>query len=272
MIAVLSPMEAEIKNTEKHFSRLVNTGEEFRVVRSLGYGEIEKTGGERESVFLGVTGVGKVLTASAVQEVITRLSPRIVFFGGIAGGIAEDLETGALVIAEDAVQWDMDVTDDKIKRGEVPFLRPGGGIQKNGFVVLDKKLQDAALSAAEVLAAADELPEAKNRPAVHGLVQLRKGRVATGDTFLGRDAVHTKELIRRDFKADVVDMEGWSAACVCALNGVPLLLLRIVSDTIQGDRPKDIRKFINRSSELLSKIFLDVAQREKGSPGAGVDG
>ncbi|MFP4492247.1 MAG: 5'-methylthioadenosine/S-adenosylhomocysteine nucleosidase [Spirochaetaceae bacterium] len=263
MIAILSPMEAEIKKTAEYFTSFKRSDENFRAVSSLGFGEIERGGGERESVFLGVTGVGKVLTASAVQEVITRLSPRYILFGGIAGGIAEDLQTGALVIAEDAVQWDMDVSDGKIKKGRVPFLGPGGGIQKNGFVNLDSGLQAAAVSAAEDVFEGRRISTAATVSGAEHSVQLRRGRVATGDTFLGGNAVHTKEKIRREFKADIVDMEGWSAAGVCALNRTPLLLLRIVSDTIRGDRPKNMRKFIDYSSVILAELFLEIAKSEE---------
>ncbi|MFO7849251.1 MAG: 5'-methylthioadenosine/S-adenosylhomocysteine nucleosidase, partial [Spirochaetia bacterium] len=224
---MLSPMKAEIKKTAQGLGSLKGGEEHFKTMHGLGYGEIGRTGEEPEPVFLGTTGVGKVLTSLAVQELIIRLAPRIILFGGIGGGVAEDLETGSMVIARDVVQWDMDASEVGVKKGKVPFLKSGAGIHGQGAVELDRELQEAALTAGKEY------------------TQLRKGRIATGDTFLGKNSVHVKEMVRREFEADVVDMEGWSAACVCAVYDTPLLLLRIVSDTLQGGRPKDIRKFLS---------------------------
>lgn len=68
-------------------------------------------------------------------------------------------------------------------------------------------------------------------PAVTG---LRTARLATGDTFVNSSTLRGE--LARD--SDLVDMEGYSLAAVCSEFGVPLTLLKQVSDN--ADESSDI--------------------------------
>jgi adenosylhomocysteine nucleosidase len=228
----------------------------LRAVRGVWAASFERDSGDTEELVFAVTGVGKVLTAVSLQEVILEYAPRMVLFGGTAGAAAEGLEIGDLVVASETVQWDMDARAARLPRGTVPFLgksvaggavdmiaggrRTAAGSRDRSVISLDPDLRAAALKAAE------------------GLAAVREGKVATGDTLVAGGLGASKREIREEFDADVVDMEGWAAAYTASLYGIPLLLLRVISDTAEEGRHGNIRKVIASSSRLLSRVFEGV--------------
>lgn len=67
------------------------------------------------------TGVGKVAAALAVAHVLTRFRPSESFFLGVAGALDPSLRALDLLLAEKAVQWDVDLTPFGRKPGETAF-------------------------------------------------------------------------------------------------------------------------------------------------------
>jgi len=63
-----------------------------------------------EGVLVAETGVGKVAAAMAVAHVLTRFAPKESFFLGVAGALDPGLRALDLLLAERAVQWDVDLT------------------------------------------------------------------------------------------------------------------------------------------------------------------
>lgn len=66
------------------------------------------------------------------------------------------------------------------------------------------------------------------------LTELPKARLATGDTFVNTTALRA-ELAR---ESELVDMEGYALAAVCSEFGVPLSMLKQVSDN--ADETSDV--------------------------------
>lgn len=167
--------------------------------------------------------VGKAAAAAATAWALARFAPRAAFFAGVAGALAPELTTGDLLVARDAVQWDVDLT---------PFGRaPGELATGERFIPAD-----AALSRLLVRVAGG-----------------RTGRVASGDRF-----VNDGELaawIRTTFGADVVEMEGAAALWTARRLGVPMGLVRVVSDAATAGSEGDFAAFLAEGSARMAEVL-----------------
>jgi 5'-methylthioadenosine/S-adenosylhomocysteine nucleosidase len=150
------------------------------------------------------TGVGKVAAAAATERVIHLERPDGIVFVGVAGGLAADLHQLSVVIARDAVQWDVDITP---VNGGLPGTLNDG----RRFIPLDAVGAKLALEAANALE-----------------YHARLGRVASGDAFLADK--ERSRWIKETFEADAVEMEGAAALQIAHDHGVPMVLIRVISD------------------------------------------
>lgn len=171
---------------------------------------------EGASVLLAECGIGKVNAAALTQALLIRGATRVVFTG-VAGAVHPDLKVGDIVIASDAVQHDVDVTGLGYEPGEVP----GSGLSWGADPHLVATAEEAASG-------------------VLG-VQVRVGRVASGDTFLASAAAAAR--LRSEFGAVCAEMEGGAVAQVCARWGVPFVIIRSISDSADHGANVDFRKF-----------------------------
>ncbi len=191
-------------------------------------------------VLLCVCGEGKTNAALGTEAVILRYAPDALLFTGVAGGIAEDLKAGNLVVADSFVQHDYDISALGYKPGYIVNL---------DTVVLTP---DAELSAALLRAAQVCSGDAHS---------ARTGRFATGDCFVG-DA-GSASRIREMFGADCVDMESAAFAQVCWLNGCRFAALRAVSDNGDGTAFRNFREFltfaVGRTVDTVEAFLREIA-------------
>ena len=179
------------------------------------------------------TGVDKVAAAAVTATVIALHAPKAIVFVGVAGGLAADLKQLAVLIATDALQWDVDITP--INGGEVGTLNDG-----RRAIALD------AIGSRLALAAALEL----------GL-PARAGRVVTGDSFLA--SADKAAWLRETFAGDAVEMEGAAALQVAHDHGVPMVLLRVISDGAGDAAALSYSDFLPQAAEraaLVAAAFL----------------
>ena len=216
VIAVLCALPQEVRGL---IDGLGNAERQVWAGRELYLGRIS-----RREVVVGHTGVGKSLAAMVSQHVIDTYRPDVLVFSGIAGSLNPCHSIGDIVIAEDAVQHDMDATKFGFRRGEIPYER----IQA---VESDPRLVDSALA---------WKPSAR---------RVFSGRILTGDQFVADDA--TREYLRISLRGDAVEMEGASAGLVAHLNGVPFLLARVISDKADGKTPPAFRRFLADASAAI---------------------
>ncbi|MFN4071680.1 MAG: 5'-methylthioadenosine/S-adenosylhomocysteine nucleosidase, partial [Thermus caldifontis] len=163
-------------------------------------------------VLVAETGVGKVAAASAVAHVLTRFPVKESFFLGVAGGLDPSLRALDLLLAERAVQWDVDLTPFGREPGETAF-----GVR---FFPSDPSLLQRVEEAARDLG----LP-------------VRRGVVATGDRFLA-DREEARRLAQLH-GAQAVEMEGAAALMVAWRFGHPMALVRAVTDGAGEEAKRD---------------------------------
>lgn len=98
-------------------------------------------------------------------------------------------------------------------------------------------------------AADGALLAAARRCAPEGSVE---GIIATGDIFV--DDAATKEAIARDYGTICCEMEGAAIAQVAALNGLPCMILRCISDMANGDAGMTFQQFEHIAAEKAAKM------------------
>ena len=160
-----------------------------------------------------------------------RFNPAQSFWVGVAGALNPELKTLDLVLAQDAVQYDVDITAFGRARGE---LATG-----ERFIPADPGLTSRVMRTALAMG----LP-------------VYLGRIASGDRFLSnRDEA---EEVRRVFAADAVEMEGAAALWTARRMGLPMALLRAITDQAGGEAPIAFEAFLESASERLASLVVRV--------------
>ena len=86
------------------------------------------------------------------------------------------------------------------------------------------------------------------------LTELPKAKLATGDAFVNRSDLRD-ELAR---ECQLVDMEGYALAAVCSTFGVPLTLLKQVSDSANEESKGTWANVLDRGARQLASAATDL--------------
>lgn len=176
------------------------------------------------------SGVGKVNSARVAQIITDKFDLSFIINIGSAGGLNEDLNIGDIVLGETLVQHDFDVT---------AFGREKGFIPETGkFFESDKNL----------------LEKCKNIKIDNQKIVV--GTIASGDIFLTDSTL--KEKIKQDFNATCVEMEGAAIAQVCALNKIPFIVIRSISDIPNGKNEIDFNEYLELASKNCAKFISQL--------------
>ena len=177
------------------------------------------------------TGVGKVAAASVTTRVILEHKPDAIIFVGVAGSLAPELKTLSVVVASEAAQWDVDL--------EIINQTPKGTLNDGRqFIKLDARGSQLALEAGERLG-----------------YQTKLGRIVSGDSFLA-DAAKAAWLCET-FHADAVEMEGAAALQVADDHGVPMVLIRVISDGAGDDAAHTYTNFMEAAAERAAQVVAN---------------
>ncbi len=206
-----------------------------------------------QDVVLALSGIGKVAAATTATALIERFQAARIVFTGVAGGVGEGVAVGDIVVAQDYVQYDMDVSP-LFERWRVPGCS-------------EVRLQcDAELTAMLVGAVNHCLISARGH-FEHKLVldvpRLHVGLLASGDRFVG-----SPELVRSvceplaaaGHPVLALEMEGAAVAQVCLDYGVPFAAVRAISDRADATAHVDFNAFLeqvaSRYADAIVQVFL----------------
>ena len=64
--------------------------------------------------------------------------------------------------------------------------------------------------------------------------------------------------IRNKFNADCVEMEGAAIAQVCYICNIPFIIIRSISDVVNGTNTIDYDKFAISSANKVAKLLNDI--------------
>lgn len=183
---------------------------------------------EEKEVVLVKSNVGKVNSARVTQMLIDIFDIELVINVGTAGSVNNSLEIGDVVVATELVQHDFDVT---------PFGRKLGEIENIGESI---KVEESLLN-------------------LFDNINVRKGIIASGDKFIVNR--EEKDNIRTTFDALAIEMEGASVAQVCYLDKIPFLVIRSITDKLDGSSKIDFEKFLELSSKTAAAILKEVLKK-----------
>ncbi len=179
------------------------------------------------NVVLTTCGIGKVNAAIYTQILLSKFSIDLVINTGIAGGIASNVQRGDIVIASNVTYHDVRPTQ-----------------MKNCFPFLESFEADSNL-----------IKFAEG--ACEGSYTYHIGRIITGDSFVADD--DHKQVLRSDYDPLCVEMEGAAIAHTCAVNKVPFVFIRCISDNADSKAPIDYQMFeqvaADKAARIVSKML-----------------
>lgn len=174
---------------------------------------------------------GKVAAAATASRLILQYNVDRIVFTGLAGGVDPARKIGDVVVATDLIQHDLDARP-LFPRFEVPLH------DRYAFAT-DEAAREIALDAAHEFIR-DELPSVIP-PELGHLFDGDGPRVAQGPVLSGDQFICDPDrlaALRADLPgAQCVEMEGAAVAQVCYEEGIPLTVVRTISDTADHNAP-----------------------------------
>jgi adenosylhomocysteine nucleosidase len=245
VIAVLGAMTVEVELLEQEL-----TDKKERTIQGVRF----TTGSFKDKrVVLAHSGMGKVNAAMAATLLIEGFRPTHVLFTGIAGGLNPDLRTGDVVIGTKAAFHDYgEWTPDGFRVGRT--VDPFTGKPNPLFFPADAGL----LGAAEAVAADVKLVAVKTGRGER-VPRVVPGVIVTGDAFVASPA--KQEALRKEFNADVTEMEGAAVAQICWQRRVPCLILRSLSDDAGAKAAANERHFVNTAAQNSARLVKGLVGR-----------
>ena len=180
-------------------------------------------------------GVGQVNAALNTYQAIQSLHPSLVVGIGTCGALRDELRVGDLLIAGSVVQYEVDLRRFGLKRGELPGAGgvPGGA--------LATEFPSWSWDAGERL--------------------FTSCTLGTADRFLVANDRRGAEYLQDELALDAVDMESYAMVAAARKASVPVAILRTVSDTSHGARPRSYPTFLTESSERMFQGIMALIAR-----------
>ena len=189
---------------------------------------------EEEECVLVECGEGKVNATRTTQIMIDNFKIDKLVNVGSAGAINEDLNVKDVVIADKLVQYDFDISGLGYEKGEICNI--------GKYIYCDKTLVEECKKAIENI---------ENES-----YKVVIGTIATADSFCDKPEI--AKMVRKEFNAECVEMEGAAVAQVCYLDKIPFLVIRGISDTPNGNNKIDFRKYLEIASKQSAKILQNL--------------
>ena len=223
MIGIIGAMTVEVEQikalmTDKRTDKI--SGIEFVCGKLFG-----------KDAVAAVSGVGKVNAAVCTQTMILKYAPSLVINTGVAGGLDENLKIGDIALSCCTAEHDMDTT---------PLGEPKGFI--SGLETVKIKADEKALEDFKKVLTDLEL-------------NFVVGPVASGDQFI--NSPEEKERIKTEFSAVCCEMEGASIGHVCAMNNIPFIVLRAISDGADDNSHLSFPEFVKMAADNSIKVLAE---------------
>lgn len=177
-------------------------------------------------------GVGKVNSAICTQTLILIYKPNFILNVGVAGAIKENINISDVIIAENVIQHDVDISAFAgRKKGEIS----GIDLIK---IPCSKWLTEKIFHSTA---------KSKN-------LSIHIGTILTGDQFINSSEKLLE--LKTTFNGIACEMEAGSIGHVCYYNSIDFAIIRSISDRADKKSPIDFKSFV-KSSSKNSAIILD---------------
>ena len=230
LTGILAPMPEEIDILLKHMhvEEIYEAGK-----RKFYLGTIKG-----KNCVVSLSRIGKVASAVTAAMMIQHFKVDRMIVTGVAGGIAQDLNIGDIVIAQTCLQHDMDCRP-LFPQFEAPLLG------KARFECDALLVEQARQSCEEFLK--KELYDFVSRTHLEELgihaPKVLTGTLVSGDQFIG--TIDQLNRIKSEIPdAYFVEMEGAAVAQVCYEYDIPLVVVRSISDKADAIAHVDFSNYI----------------------------
>lgn len=190
---------------------------------------------------------GKVAAATTATNLILEYKVDQIIFTGVAGAISAELNIGDVVIAQRLFQHDMDARP-LMRRFEIPLTG------KTSFEIPDENTRQMADAVHHFLLNNREFRKRLAENDINN-PKMMLGDIASGDLFVSGTEMKN-ELIRNLPSVVCVEMEGAAVAQVCYDFGVPLQVVRVISDTADEQAHTSAIGFVNQHGGEYSLAIL----------------
>ncbi|MGL4647111.1 MAG: 5'-methylthioadenosine/S-adenosylhomocysteine nucleosidase [Mycoplasmoidaceae bacterium] len=185
----------------------------------------------QDSHIFTFSGIGKINAAIAAQLLLINFKITKLINIGSAGALNSSLEINDIIICDKIFNYDFDLSSFGYQVGQMPlkernYLNSQGAF-KNQLTSLLK----------------------------NDNFNLKFGNLATGDSFISQSNIKNFKLLAKEDVA-IVDMEGFSFAYVCDKNEIEIIIIKIVSDSVNLENQNaQFKKNINQSKSIIQKII-----------------
>ena len=241
-IAIVSAMHDELSHL---LALMPDEHKQSRAGREFWLGHLHG-----HDVVLVLSGIGKVAAATTATLLIEHFNVTHIVFTGVAGGLGKGVSVGDIVLADQFLQHDLDVSP-LFPRYEIPgygtsTLQPDSNLSSDLKQACIQVLHDLT----HVLGQDAIISFGLDQPRLH------QGLLISGDRFVSTTAESQK--LQQDLPtALAVEMESAAFAQVCHDYGIPFAAVRTISDRADNDATVDFNRFLSQVASHYSASIVD---------------
>lgn len=198
------------------------------------------------NVSLLKSGIGKAATAMGVTLLLDYCQPDYVINIGTAGGLCKGLAIGDIVISQEVIYHDVDMTAFGYAKGQVAGFSERFQANKELVTIAEKCLQKLKLTVEKTC------PRNINLPTITGLI-------CSGDSFINGGKL-LNHLLTNFPDAIAADMESAAVGQICYQYGIPFIIVRAISDLACQYSHLNFKAFLYKtvikSSELVEAMLI----------------
>ncbi len=190
---------------------------------------------------------GKVAAATTATNLILEFNVDRIVFTGVAGAISPELNVGDVVIGQRLYQHDMDARP-LMRRFEIPLTG------KTSYEIPLQNIETMSQAVHNFLKNDKEFRKILTEQQISNPKMLI-GDIASGDLFIS-STVMKQALIKNLPSVVCAEMEGGAVAQVCDDYGVPIIVVRIISDSADEEAHISAIGFVNQHAADYSLSIL----------------
>lgn len=199
--------------------------------------EVKKCTDETYELYILHSGAGQIAAAAGTQFLIDHFDVDLVVNFGVVGALVPGLKKGELCVVDRVVHYDFDTSAvDHCEVGRYMHY-------PSRFMETDAALR---------------------RRTSELFPQYRHVTCASGDKFF--DTAEQKRTLHQAFDAEICEMEAAAILMTCDRSGIPSLMVKIVSDSIDGGAEEyhlEMETVSQQCLEIVDQLIAEIGGRSK---------
>ena len=181
-----------------------------------------------QTVYVAHSGPGEIYAAQTTQFLISECQVDMIANFGVVGGLTDDISTHRVCVVDQVVHYEFDTSEvDDCEKGR--YLN-----YPSIYMPTDRNLLATVLQ---------KMPE------------IKSVTCASADRFVAK--AEDKKQIHELYNADICEMEAAGILLTCDKNGVPCVMIKMVSDGIGGGAD-EFWKEKERTAKMCIDILLQI--------------